>query len=299
LTDLIEKVRGLGLAAGTENSLLSKLEGALAFLGVDNLAAVGKLEAFINECESQSGKELTTEQAEDLIAAAEAIIASFTTGVVQEWVARYDGPASENDSANAMAIDSAGNVYVTGSSIGNGSLGDWATMKYDTDGNLQWVARYNGPGNLGDGGNDVFVDDSGYVYVTGSSTGSESGTDLTTIKYSPDGDQLWIQRYDGPGSGNDSGYGVVVDSAGNVYVTGSSQGSKTAADWATIKYDSSGKQVGPVARFDGLELGLNDSPDYLAIHEASGKVVLYVTGGSQGIAGAGNDWATLKYETGY
>jgi hypothetical protein len=52
------------------------------------------------------------------------------------WVARYDGPVSLDDYASAMALDAAGNVYVTGSSCGRTNDGthcldyDYATIKY-------------------------------------------------------------------------------------------------------------------------------------------------------------------------
>ncbi len=47
------------------------------------------------------------------------------------WTARYDGPESAYDVANALAIDpSAGSVVVTGRSDSNGSGSDYATLKY-------------------------------------------------------------------------------------------------------------------------------------------------------------------------
>src|SRR5881296_1178884 len=58
------------------------------------------------------------------------------------WLARYDGPTGDRDYANAIAVDSAGNVYVTGWS-GLPDYSDYATVKYDVNLNQVWVARYD------------------------------------------------------------------------------------------------------------------------------------------------------------
>mgnify|MGYP001579076366 CR=1 FL=1 len=95
--------------------------------------------------------------------------------VTEEWVARYNGPGNRDDSAYAIAVDGSGNVYVTGYSYNSSTHNDYVTVKYDTNGNELWTARYNGPGNSLDVARAMAVDDSGNVYVTGESLGS--GTD--------------------------------------------------------------------------------------------------------------------------
>ena len=79
------------------------------------------------------------------------------------------------------------------------------------------------------------MDVNGNSYVVGYSHGLTSGSDLTSIKYDTDGVQQWLQAYDSPAHGTDSGFDITLDSQGNVYVAGAS-GSGTAIDYATIKY---------------------------------------------------------------
>src|SRR5437899_1251273 len=93
------------------------------------------------------------------------------------------------------------------------------------------VARYNGPANLDDSAKAAVVDGAGNVYVTGSSTGAGSGLDCVTIKYDFTGQQQWVARYNGPANLNDDCVGIAVDVSGNVFVTGSSQGSGTGYDY--------------------------------------------------------------------
>jgi uncharacterized delta-60 repeat protein len=101
---------------------------------------------------------------------------------VQAWVARYNGPGTSTDVANAIALDASGDVYVTGESQGSGTETDFATLKYSASGVRKWIARYNGPGNTFDTATALALDGSGNVYVTGRSN-KVGGSVYTTIKY--------------------------------------------------------------------------------------------------------------------
>jgi hypothetical protein len=210
----------------------------------------------------------------------------------QQWVARYDGPAHDYERASAVAVDGSGNVYVTGWSEGTGSGSDYATIKYDSAGQEQWVARYNGPGNGEDFARAIAVDDSGNVYVTGESPGSGTATDYATIKYSPSGQEEWVARYNGTGNGNDAASAIAVDGSGNVYVTGASLGSGTNSDCLTIKYDSAGHEQW-VARYNGPG---NNSEEASAIAiDNSGNV--YVTGAGGDPSTNPEYYLTIKYDS--
>jgi len=209
--------------------------------------------------------------------------------VTEEWVARYNGPGSGVDGAGAVVVDSSGNVYVTGSSRSSGIDSDSATIKYNSSGVEQWVARYNGTGNDDDGTGSIAIDSSGNVYVTGSSVGLETNKDYITIKYNNSGVEQWVARYNGTSDYEDGADSIAIDSSGNVYVTGYSHGSGTYDDYVTIKYNNAGVEQW-IARYNGIA---NDS-DYanaIAI-DSSGNV--YVTGSSEGL-GIYFDYVTIKY----
>jgi outer membrane protein assembly factor BamB len=207
------------------------------------------------------------------------------------WVRTYNGPANSGDVTSAVAVDIFGNVYVTGASLGSGTGSDYATIKYNSNGTQLWVQRYNGPGSGNDGASAIAVDGSGNVYVTGSSQGSGTGSDYATIKYNSNGTQLWVQRYNGPGNSSDGAVAIAIDGSGNVYVTGSSQGSGTGSDYATVKYNSNGNQLW-IQRYNGPGNG-SDQATAIKV-DGSGNV--YVTGYGTGI-GTYGDYTTIKYNS--
>ena len=98
------------------------------------------------------------------------------------WVRRYSGTGA--DWATALAVDASGNAYVSGSSFGTSTTQyDFATLSYDPAGNVRWTERYNGPANFYDTPYSIAVQASGDVVVSGSSGGSGTGLDYTTIQY--------------------------------------------------------------------------------------------------------------------
>lgn len=212
--------------------------------------------------------------------------------VIEEWVARYNGPGNYDDNAEAMVVDNSGNVYITGHSYGSNSYLDYATTKYDSDGNELWVARYNGPGNYHDTPIAIAADAFDNIYVTGYSYGDSTSSDYTTIKYNSDGIEQWVARYNGPGNGNDLVFAMAVDDAGNVYVTGESYHTDSRLDCTTIKYDTYGRRQW-AARYNGTG-NYNDSGKAIAL-DAFGNV--YVTGYSYSGGQTHEDYVTIKYNS--
>jgi len=151
------------------------------------------------------------------------------------WIRNYDGPANSHDETGALAVDDSGNVYVAGSSLAFGTGYDYVTIKYAPTGDTLWVRRYHGGYGI-DSAFALGLDLNGNVYVAGRSDGSNFYPDYATVKYAPDGTQLWVKRYNGPANNFDRATALAVDTSGNLYVTGTSVGSGTGYDFATIKY---------------------------------------------------------------
>ncbi|HWA05889.1 MAG TPA: SBBP repeat-containing protein [Ignavibacteria bacterium] len=211
----------------------------------------------------------------------------------QLWVRRYNGPGNGEDKPTDIAVDSQDNIIVTGGSAGSTSGEDFATLKYNSSGSEVWVQRYDGPGNNEDRAYAIVVDNSDNIAVTGSSTGSGSGLDYATMKYSSSGSQMWLQRYNGPGNNEDRAYAIVVDNSDNIIITGFSRLGATpeSEDYTTIKYNNVGIQQW-VNRYNGT--GSNQDRAYAIVVDNSDNIL--VTGSSRSSGAAGTeDYATLKY----
>ena len=140
------------------------------------------------------------------------------------WTRTYDSPDHGRDWGHGVALDTAGNVYVTGYEVRD-DLGQDENIwlrKYDTDGNTLWTETYDNPEHNPDFSRNVAVDSAGNAYVIGRECRYDLGQqdNIWLRKYDTDGNTLWTQTYDNPAHLPDIGYGVAVDSAGDVYVTG-------------------------------------------------------------------------------
>ena len=240
-----------------------------------------------------TGSSLGTPTGEDY-----ATVAYNAATGAQLWVARYDGFGGGGNYAHSVAVSPNGkSVIVTGESIGTNNGYDYATVAYNAATGAQlWASRYNGASNGDRGANSVAVSGN-TVFVTGSSYGgSTANYDYATVAYSAaTGAQLWVKRYDGPGSGDDQAYSVAVSPNGKaVYVTGYTGTSSTTAgyDYTTIAYSAAtGAQLW-LARYNGPG-NFTDEAYSVAVSPSGGTV--YVTGESAG-TGDGWDCATVAYD---
>ncbi len=188
------------------------------------------------------------------------------------WAVAYNYEmAWHDDKAVALAVDSLGNVYVTGSSDGSATVTenlDFATVKYDAAGAVQYVARKNGFGNAKDEVVAIAADNNGNCYIAGRSD-SGNDDDYITVKYGPAGTALWTKLYDG-GNGDDRPAALVLTAVGDVVVTGR-RDAGAGDDIVTIGYSNAGTQLWQ-RNFNGSGNG-NDRPAAIAADPAGNILV--------------------------
>jgi len=146
------------------------------------------------------------------------------------------------DRGYAIAVDGSGNVYVNGyQETDNYGNRDYGVIKLDTNGNILWQKKIGGTGN--DYGQDIAVDSSGNVYVTGHQESDSYGLyDYGVIKLDSSGNILWQKKIGG--TDYDYSRAIAVDLSGNVYVNGSQKSDSFGSyDYGVIKLDSSGDML--------------------------------------------------------
>lgn len=214
------------------------------------------------------------------------------------WRMRYDRSGFKDDAA-AMAIDTAGNIFVTGRSS-NGTDDDFVTMKLNgATGAHMWVpVRIYSGGNGDDRATAIALDSGGNPVVVGRYDNG-SNDDYRILKYSSAGTLQWSHGWAGC-CGNDRAVAVAIDQTTNdVYVTGESDGSLTADvdyDIATIKYNASGSlQWGGARIWSGAALN-DDVPSDIAVDAFGNIIICGKTDADPDPSHSNYDWVTLKYD---
>jgi hypothetical protein len=76
------------------------------------------------------------------------VISIDTTGA-ENWVYTYNGTENFYDVAHAIVYGLDGNIYAAGSCEETLTLQDFIVISLTTEGDTNWIYRYNGPGTAG------------------------------------------------------------------------------------------------------------------------------------------------------
>lgn len=205
----------------------------------------------------------------------QALTLKYNSSGEKLWEAFYRCPEWEFGCyANPRSVetDAAGNVYVAGVFWSNEDA-DIMLIKYDSDGEEQWVQTYAGQSGEWDDVVDLAVDVSGNVVLSGRVTDTNTGVDFLLLKYAPDGTRIWTRQYDANSGRDDRVVAMTLDRPGNIYLTGRTEKPEEGANYLTAKFNSDGLTEW-AAQFNGTA-NASDSPSAIAV-DTMGNV--YVTG---------------------
>lgn len=224
------------------------------------------------------------------------IVSKFNANGTIQWQ-RTLGASSPSDTIFlAVDLDNSNNVYVTGTTSSDGSLNarEVQVAKYDTNGSLQWQKTLGTAGTLQQGLGVAVDAATGDFYIVGGFWPSSSSqlNRVIVAKYNTSGVLQW-QRSLTPAvlSNDSSGQDIALDSAGNVYIVGSTPTSTSENQAVLVKYNSSGAlqwQVGLAiatgqSQYDGIVIDSSDNIFVTGLVVASavsyGVVAKYNTSG--------------------
>ena len=220
---------------------------------------------------------------------------------------KYWDVNGDNDRGKSIVYDPVNNaLYITGiTRTGSLSYGlDALTARLDTDLNVVWSRTYHNTTRIRpDGGLDVAVDSSGYVYVVGGSyTGLGTKEDILLLKYDSSGNLIWDRTKDLSNGHNDFGWRLtVLNTVVGWRVIGlcfSVDAISNQVKASIVIYDTDGtfKRV-----IDMGDLSGNVSFDFDKEQLANGGIssdggYIYVTGESKDRGATGNDTYFMKFD---
>lgn len=194
----------------------------------------------------------------------------FADAIEPNWVARHNGSANNSDYTSDIAVDSNGNVVVSGYVKTINSNYDFATIKYSPQGSVLWTRIFNRNNTDNDYAMACAIDSNNNVFSAGYSYLSTTGYDGVIVKYNPAGTLLWSKSYDL--TINDRFYDAATDASGNIYAVG-----KANEDCLIIKCGPDSSTVwtriynGPANGFDALyKIAVDDAGNVYACGESEG-----------------------------
>ncbi len=166
-------------------------------------------------------------------------VAKYNPYGEKNWSNIYYENLDEDDFLGGLKVDGQGNVYITANVLGVDTTYDIITIKYNSSGVQQWLARFKGT-RTEETSVGIAVDSRGNVYVAGYQYNTITKNDFILLKYNSNGTLQWMRRENGIGNDDDFASSIVIDANNNIFVTGQSYNPNSFIDFMTIKFDSTG-----------------------------------------------------------
>lgn len=161
------------------------------------------------------------------------------------WKCSYNGSGNGNDFFSSIGVDKDGFIYGCGNSPGVNQMNDIVLIKADSEGNILWNRRYDGPSNGTDWTCCLKLDKENNIYLAGGILGVQGHNDASVLKYNSSGKLLWISTFNGQNNWHDCCQGLDFDDNLNVYMSGRTclTGNEESDDIFTVKVDKFGNKI--------------------------------------------------------
>ncbi len=152
----------------------------------------------------------------------------------------------------AIALDSAGNIYVANEGIVDGDPPSVTIYSAGSNGDVAPIARIAGPKTGLEAPSSVAVDSHGYIYVTNDSKSPKTPDSITVYAPGSKGDAIPARVISGPATLLSEPDGIAVDSSGNTFVTSRQSEGESCCHAAVLIYAPGATgNVAPIESIDG------------------------------------------------
>ncbi len=200
--------------------------------------------------------------------------------VKYKWHSTW-GLKEYQDWGNAMVLDSAGNIYVVGTTLDQLNYQergyDICLVKFDSSGVIQWNRTWGG--TISEEGMGIALDSNENVYIVGFTQGSQ----MVLLKYDSSGVLQWNLTRSGGYF-----YAITIDSSDNIFITGT-----LGHDLGLWKYDTTGVEQW-VRTWGGPIYGVPEHGRGITL-DSSGNI--YIVGDTRSFGAGSYDACLLKYDS--
>jgi hypothetical protein len=228
------------------------------------------------------------------------------------WLHQFGTSTADNItsvSSNAFGIFVAGNTSGILPGQSKSGTSDAFVRRYDMTGNILWTRQFGATDNS-TSASGVAVDNSGNVYVVGSTTGVFAGQtklgneDAFLRKYAVNGSIAWTRQFGVPNNEGGASYfnistGVAVDSSGSIYVSVDERADRSYLEATYLyKYDNTGNNIWSKGTgFLNSRISVNSNGDiaviYIGDKHGSKYISVYNSDGINQWTFTGDEYPTL------